>query len=372
MSEKQRVEWIDIAKGIVMLLVIVGHTMTTPIRYANKVNYDIYSLIYFFHMPLMFYLSGRTFGMFMNRNIEYTPQMWFKKKWHTLMTPFVVYAVLVYFIFTVGNMVPGLASVLTKEGYGRQSVTHWLVGMITMQGDDLYCIHLWFIYALFLMNIFSYFTTKYIKNNHKVVLFVISYAFLCLRILFLDINYWGIINLFMKCYFWFVFGTYVDISKLVKTWIGRIWTVVGCAYAWFFINNYGGYRDEIQSWCIPVVFGKGVFVSDVLLEVFKDVADIGIMIGVISIAGCLRGIVKRFFVYTGKNSYGIYLFHQPFFASGCGAILYSVVGLPVTIAIFITFALCYIVPIVIMKLLDTKYLSFLKPFLLGTPRKNRV
>lgn len=372
MAEKQRVEWIDIAKGIGMLLVIVGHTMTTPIRYANTVNYDIYSLIYFFHMPLMFYLSGRTFGMFINRNIEYTPQIWFKKKWHTLMTPFVVYAVLVYIIFTVGNMVPGLGNVLTKEGYGKQSFTHWLFGMVTMQGDDLYCIHLWFIYALFLMNLCSYFAGKYMKTNHKVFLFVISYTMLCLRILFLDINYWGIINLFMKCYFWFVLGTYVDISKLAKSWLSRVWAVLGCAYAWIFINNYGEYREVISSWARPVIYGTPVFISEVLLEILKDFADVGIMLGVINITMCLCGAIKRFFAYTGKNSYGIYLFHQPFFASGCGAILYTVVGLPVTLAILITFALCYIVPIVIMKLLDTKYLSFLKPFLLGTPRKKRV
>lgn len=48
---QQRIEWIDIAKGIGMLMVIAGHTIS--LRYC----YPLYA----FHMPLFFFLSGLVF-----------------------------------------------------------------------------------------------------------------------------------------------------------------------------------------------------------------------------------------------------------------------------------------------------------------------
>lgn len=52
-ATKQRIEWLDIAKGIACLTVIIGHTISydSPFR----------QLIFSFHMPLFFILSGYTF-----------------------------------------------------------------------------------------------------------------------------------------------------------------------------------------------------------------------------------------------------------------------------------------------------------------------
>ena len=51
---KKRIEWIDFAKGITILLVIIGHTV--PVN-----NNIIRSTIFSFHMPLFFILSGLTY-----------------------------------------------------------------------------------------------------------------------------------------------------------------------------------------------------------------------------------------------------------------------------------------------------------------------
>lgn len=50
---KQRLDWLDIAKGIAILLVIVGHTVNNPS--------PIRTIIFSFHMPLFFILAGYTF-----------------------------------------------------------------------------------------------------------------------------------------------------------------------------------------------------------------------------------------------------------------------------------------------------------------------
>lgn len=53
-----RVEWIDIAKGITILLVIVGHTVLGTLR----------GIIFSFHMPLFFILSCATYNLSANND----------------------------------------------------------------------------------------------------------------------------------------------------------------------------------------------------------------------------------------------------------------------------------------------------------------
>jgi acyltransferase len=52
MGTKEYIEWIDIAKGIGILLVIAGHTICLKIS----------SPLYAFHMPLFFLLSGLVYN----------------------------------------------------------------------------------------------------------------------------------------------------------------------------------------------------------------------------------------------------------------------------------------------------------------------
>ncbi len=49
---KTRINWIDCAKGIAILLVIAGHTIEQPV---------IRGVIFSFHMPLFFILSCMTY-----------------------------------------------------------------------------------------------------------------------------------------------------------------------------------------------------------------------------------------------------------------------------------------------------------------------
>ena len=52
----QRIEWVDFAKGITILLVIIGHTLDLDTFSGNLIR----GLIFSFHMPLFFILSSTT------------------------------------------------------------------------------------------------------------------------------------------------------------------------------------------------------------------------------------------------------------------------------------------------------------------------
>lgn len=50
-KNQKRLEWVDIAKGIAIILMVIGHEVN---------NLNIHTLIFSFHMPLFFILSGYT------------------------------------------------------------------------------------------------------------------------------------------------------------------------------------------------------------------------------------------------------------------------------------------------------------------------
>lgn len=92
MINKGRIYWVDNAKGIAILMVVLGHVSYMPEA--------IHKVIYAFHMPLFFILSG----LFLDERIVEIPFMYFLiKKAKTLMVPFFVFGILNVLFFFVLN-----------------------------------------------------------------------------------------------------------------------------------------------------------------------------------------------------------------------------------------------------------------------------
>lgn len=69
MEKRARLEWVDIAKGIAIILMVIGHEV------PKVQSQHIYALIFSFHMPLFFVLSG-----FTSRPVETWERFWVKAK----------------------------------------------------------------------------------------------------------------------------------------------------------------------------------------------------------------------------------------------------------------------------------------------------
>lgn len=113
-----RIQWIDIAKAIAIILMVVGHTSIPSIAS---------DFIYAFHMPLFFIASGWT----TNWN-KYSFCDFIKKRSISLLFPFFFYSVIVLFIHV---------------HYGWMTMDEWLV----KGWGDGYA--LWFIPVLFIATI---------------------------------------------------------------------------------------------------------------------------------------------------------------------------------------------------------------------------
>ena len=78
----KRIEWIDVAKGICIVLMVVGHTRLPSI---------ISNWIWSFHMPFFFFISGMTFKVGNYKSLNF----FLYRKLRTLLVPFFVFSILV-------------------------------------------------------------------------------------------------------------------------------------------------------------------------------------------------------------------------------------------------------------------------------------
>ena len=147
---KSRIQWIDNAKAIGIILVIIGHAFRDEMR-TNLILYDyIYSAIYFFHMPLFFTVSGFLLEKGFYRNESKLRMI--SKKIKTLFVPFVSYTLIIYFVFKIASLIPTIGNILSK-GKGDINLFRYL--FLSFLGDNPYSFHLWFLISLFIVEVIS-------------------------------------------------------------------------------------------------------------------------------------------------------------------------------------------------------------------------
>jgi len=124
MAATKRIEWLDIAKGIGIILVIAGHCI--------KLSHWSCQLIFAFHMPLFFALSGYTFS-----TKDSFGRTVFKKS-KTLLVPFLAF-------FTLGLVVTCLIPAW-KNGLTPQGL---LQDIILADPSNVHNSSIWFLVCLF-------------------------------------------------------------------------------------------------------------------------------------------------------------------------------------------------------------------------------
>lgn len=114
----ERVRYIDIAKGIGILLVIIGHTF--PGSYVQRVCYS-------FHMPLFFFISGLCYN-----HSKYDFKRLWKIRMRQLLVPLLVFSVILYAL-----------------RYALLQTTYFSLGLLFPDAT-------WFLFVLFLAEMLGY------------------------------------------------------------------------------------------------------------------------------------------------------------------------------------------------------------------------
>ena len=158
--EKQRIEWLDFLKGIGIILVIVGHSFRDKMLMDSFIADFIYSIIYVFHMPLFFFLSGIT----LNTDIEF--KIFLKKRVKGLLIPLISFSV---FQIVVCEWLYGC---VIAKNQSVAFVKDRIIGIL-VQGDGeniAYASELWFLSCLFIAEILYYFIHRLIMAWRVIII----------------------------------------------------------------------------------------------------------------------------------------------------------------------------------------------------------
>lgn len=164
---KKRVQWIDMAKGIGLILVMYGHIQFRP--------YPFYVWLCSFHMPLFFFLAGITFRVRQEEKFF----TFFKKKVKALLIPYMIFASVTWF-YRLGVEIWDYFRKGTAIDWG------WLMdkalGILLQVRGSEFGIGVWFLPCIFVAFIILFAIVKISKGRKEVAVLLGS---ICLVVGFL-------------------------------------------------------------------------------------------------------------------------------------------------------------------------------------------
>lgn len=159
-QKRERIAWIDLAKAIGIIFVLVGHVIYPA---SDK----IYSVIKEFHMPLFFFLSGLTF-----RELD-RPTSYITHKIKTLWVPYVICNVLfALFHNTLVN-----AMLLSGERYSITELLKILTRVLTFDTNESLGGATWFLAALFEASVclaVIFYITRRVQKHRTIYIVTLS------------------------------------------------------------------------------------------------------------------------------------------------------------------------------------------------------
>ena len=255
---KQRVEYLDYVRGMAILLVVLGHmyNVEDPIRI----------LIYSFHMPLFFMISG----FFADKDsvlLEFV-----KKKFKTLMIPY----------FTFGGVI--MLIMYATNGYNKELavyVKHFVTGV----GRDA----LWFLLCLFLIEIIF---NIVIKLRYSAVQYIVFITLFVIGLYGEHLHH-GKMAMITLLRVFVGLGFYA-LGYYVYKYINKINIPYFILIAVFLLNCFLSFKNTwIDLWALR--FGNrliyvtcGVLGTISMILIFKKIGE--------------RNVFKKLFKYFGMNT----------------------------------------------------------------------
>ena len=217
---RARIEYIDIAKGIGILLVALAHAD------ISLISPYLHRFIYAFHMPLFFFLSG----YFFNPDILFWTL--FKKRFHSILKPYFVTILLIYIAslsFTNMRFATVFGRIL-KSLYATGYYIDWT--------------QLWFLPSLFVTSLFAFifYRLVLIRIHNRYLRWLVLLGLQAVAVATLGLFYPFSISLLGKEYelfglpfnldivflsgFFYILGNEIWIATSEKTF-SNIWMLLG-------------------------------------------------------------------------------------------------------------------------------------------------
>lgn len=351
MEKMNRLDWIDIAKGIGIVLVVFAHTLVPQIRENSTGAGFLWIFIYNFHMPLFFFLSGWLFEKGLSHYTN-TPKF-ILGKLKFLMLPYLTFSVFAYVFINFALKIDKLAAVLQGGGYTATALKDAALQILTYNGhiDQ----HLWFVFSLFIVFLVNILLPKIMKSKPMLLVLLALYVSKAF------VHYPGILDYTASDLLFFSLARVMladgkpqltNLSPLRIIAVLAIFITSNCIYSYFYVTQ------------MPVGAVKA------LLYVIRSISSVAGIMCVCTLAEYIQGkAVSKPIKEIGLYSYDIYLMHAPFLVSGSMGILLSYSSLPAPLCCAAVLIIGIALPYAVSRFIVRK-IPVLSVLILGKSFKN--
>jgi len=289
---ENRADWVDCAKAIGIILVVFGHVTRGIYNAGVKIPVDLYrltdSIIYSFHMPLFFFLSGLFFySSFSKRGGK---QLVFSKI-DTVFYPYVAWSIL-----------QGCIEIFMSD-YTNGNVSYSEVFALLWAPRAQF----WFLYALFVVFVAASAIYSIVSKRFSALVFLFATSLYLFPIgLFEQQAYKFLSQNLVFFSFGVIFTMYANVKHL-----STVLPLLGMLFS--FIVGQWLFHDYLSL----EYTGRGI--ESLLLALIS-------IIFVVSLSAHLSKKSYRFLAFIGSSSMAIYLMHI-LAGSGARVILTKLVGI---------------------------------------------
>jgi fucose 4-O-acetylase-like acetyltransferase len=336
-TRNARLAWIDISKGVAMLMVLIGHCMRDGMRTSSPALDVIYRSVYIFHMAWFFWLSGYSYRLSRNRNRQ--PLQIAGRRLRKQFPYWILYTLFVFAAFTLAMAIPSLKKILSGAGYERIGIGNYMVS--AFQANNPWAYHLWFLLVLIIITVIVALADALFRGQHttqvSIVLIVLGVAGLACYDYISVGNWWRLYNYLSLYLPIFCIGILMADIKIPDT-IAWIWGALGLAYIVIRVacfSDFSGNSLRVTGWTRFAVYLAGDLLLPGLMVCLGRIFEKGLF--------PITGPGKKFFNFLGKESLTIYLWHQPFCCAFLGTLLYGRMHLPALVVM----AFCLVVSLAV-------------------------
>lgn len=165
--EKKRLNWVDVTKGFLMILVVIGH-------YPGQLDFPLGKYIYWFHMPAFFLLSGLFFKPVLEKGKS---KEVIYKRFMQLIVPYL------FFLVTITVIRYGM-----EIGSGNMELSWYLNDLWTLVVGGRFARGaygvFWFVTTLFFTFLFFLWMTKYFNRTKQIIILSVFYLIAHIESLF--------------------------------------------------------------------------------------------------------------------------------------------------------------------------------------------
>lgn len=278
MKENSRIKWIDNAKALAIITVVMVH-----LGFGNFAN----AIMNTFNMPLFFFLSG----IFLLHHIQdKTIGSFTRKRIKQVVVPYIIYSLVIIAFYQMLKMyTKALPAELKYFSWSKSILNIFLCQM----DKSLLISYLWFFPCLFVSNLMIWSSYKYLKTSSKVFLSLVP-----LILLSLIRNYYIQNPLPLKLDVSIICAIFVFLGTIYKDKYVNKYSIIFCSF--LYIVSFGlsyHFMNHKRIEFYDAVYGNYLLfftttISSIILIIFM----------------CMR-IHSNILSYIGKRTLAIYCLH---------------------------------------------------------------